>query len=108
MLWMTWCVVGRTFSSYLNYNTFLSSAYSSAMVAVLSNWSIVMDAGVRCAKVTGSRAGSVYLFFFALRITLVWIVIPTLMVSAALSVYVTAPDHLPELCLCVSVRDRAS
>jgi hypothetical protein len=107
-----WCVVGRTFSSYLNYNTFLSSAYSSAMVAVLSNWSIVMDAGVRCAKVTGSRAGSVYLFFFALRITLVWIVIPTLMVSAALSVYVsvyvTAPDHLPELCLCVSVRDRAS
>lgn len=73
--------IDRNFSSYLNFNTFLSSAYSSAMVAVLSNWSIMMDAGVRCAGATSSRAGSVYLFFFVLRITLVWIVIPTLMVS---------------------------
>ena len=77
------CVItiDRSFSSYLNFNTFLSSAYSSAMVAVMSNWSIVMDAGVRCAGPASDQAGGVYLFFFLLRITLVWIVIPTLMVS---------------------------
>ena len=66
-----------TFSGLLNYNTFASSLYTTSMIAVLSNWSIVMDAGVSCAD--PDEVAGVYLYFYSLRVSLVWIVIPTLM-----------------------------
>eukprot|EP00597_Dinobryon_sp_UTEXLB2267_P018370 CAMPEP_0201110792 /NCGR_PEP_ID=MMETSP0812-20130820/72008_1 /ASSEMBLY_ACC=CAM_ASM_000668 /TAXON_ID=98059 /ORGANISM="Dinobryon sp., Strain UTEXLB2267" /LENGTH=1526 /DNA_ID=CAMNT_0047373441 /DNA_START=279 /DNA_END=4859 /DNA_ORIENTATION=+ len=66
------------FSSLLNFDTFLSSCYTVAQVAILSNWSIVMDAGAKCSSSSSITAG-VYIYFYAFRICAVWIVIPTMM-----------------------------
>jgi hypothetical protein len=64
------------FANLLNFDTFLSSFYTIAQMAVLSNWSIVMDAGVLCAP---DKRLFTYMFFYTFRVLVVVVVLPLLM-----------------------------
>ncbi len=64
------------FANLLNFDTFLSSFYTIAQVAVLSNWSIIMDAGVVCAP---DKRFFTYMYFYFFRVLVVVVILPLLM-----------------------------
>ena len=65
------------FSQFLNFNSIYSSYYTVAASAVLSNWSMIMDAAVSSTDI--AFQSWVYAYFYFLRFFTVVIVIPLLL-----------------------------
>lgn len=68
------------FASFVHFDSFGSSVYTVAVTAVLSNWSMIMDAAVSASSTFSQKAWT-YIFFFTLRITLTMTIIPLLLSS---------------------------
>ncbi|RYH20552.1 ion transporter [archaeon] len=74
------------FSNLLQFNTFFSSYYTMAVSAILSNWSMIMDAALYSTQINGDMW--VYFFFYLFRISVVLLVIPLLM-SCVIQTFIT-------------------
>jgi hypothetical protein len=66
------------FSTLLNFNTIFSSFYTMAASAVLSNWSMIMDAALASNR-SPVVLGWIYFYFFTFRFFTVLILLPLLM-----------------------------
>lgn len=67
-----------TFSHILNFNTIFSSYYTVAIAAILSNWSMIMDAALASNK-QEFVVNWIYFYFFSFRFIAVLILLPLLM-----------------------------
>lgn len=74
------------FSNLLQFNTFFSSYYTMAVSAILSNWSMILDAALYSTQINGDFW--VYFYFYVFRISIVVLIIPLLM-SCVIQTFIT-------------------
>eukprot|EP01039_Chlorochromonas_danica_P000003 gene3-3_t len=65
------------FSQLLNFNTFFAAFYTMASSAILSNWSMILDAAIRSTN--KSTNIWIYIYFYSFRVFVVILVLPLMM-----------------------------